>query len=396
MSDTQKLFIPDKIKVGYQDRADTYSGKLGFVIYYDEKGKLRKETSWRGWVIESLGTPDYSNAPMEGFVLNKKVGGVKESWGWNTRMEKVRVFDPRGFEIEITVPNLLFILREADCSRGKGLEGKFCYAWSGPELRLIPEGCEDYRQSKDYTKLQSKGVKAKEMIPGATYLTKRLEEWIYLGKLDYYFIVESKVKNGQDDEDYSRPTPEKDLSGHQKRHVFSDGKTFYVLDSLTKIGQLKVDTIDANYVSLLEKYQKSEHGSKITKFELRKMEKPLALGHHRTGYWFTEKEGVFTSHSTDAQHDHTRSTFTPRYVYTHSHYTIQDGVAQRISDYSVAYAPGIFPDRWNNYGQPYGRRQETKVVPYVEQTDQELWAILENGVEMEVDYSIFEKGHGHG
>ena len=43
------IYIPKKIKVGYQDRSDTYTGKLAYVIYYDEKNKLRKEKSWNGW-----------------------------------------------------------------------------------------------------------------------------------------------------------------------------------------------------------------------------------------------------------------------------------------------------------------------------------------------------------
>ena len=43
------LYIPDKIKVGYQKREGTYTGKLAYVIYYDEKGKLRKEASWNSW-----------------------------------------------------------------------------------------------------------------------------------------------------------------------------------------------------------------------------------------------------------------------------------------------------------------------------------------------------------
>lgn len=37
-----QLFIPEKIKVGYQKRTDTYTNKLAYVIYYDEKNKLRK------------------------------------------------------------------------------------------------------------------------------------------------------------------------------------------------------------------------------------------------------------------------------------------------------------------------------------------------------------------
>ena len=42
-------FIPKKIKVGFQERKDTYSGKLAYVIYYDEKNNLRKEQSWNSW-----------------------------------------------------------------------------------------------------------------------------------------------------------------------------------------------------------------------------------------------------------------------------------------------------------------------------------------------------------
>ena len=41
------IFIPKTINVGYQNRSGTYTGKLAYVIYYDEKGKLRKEASWR-------------------------------------------------------------------------------------------------------------------------------------------------------------------------------------------------------------------------------------------------------------------------------------------------------------------------------------------------------------
>lgn len=43
------IFIPKKINVGFQKRDDTYTGKLAYIIYYDETGKLRKETSWNGW-----------------------------------------------------------------------------------------------------------------------------------------------------------------------------------------------------------------------------------------------------------------------------------------------------------------------------------------------------------
>ncbi len=43
------IYLPKTIKVGYQERGGTYSGKLAYVIYIDEKGKVRKETSWESW-----------------------------------------------------------------------------------------------------------------------------------------------------------------------------------------------------------------------------------------------------------------------------------------------------------------------------------------------------------
>ena len=41
------IFIPKKIKVGFQERDSTYTKKLAYVIYYDLQNKLRKETSWQ-------------------------------------------------------------------------------------------------------------------------------------------------------------------------------------------------------------------------------------------------------------------------------------------------------------------------------------------------------------
>lgn len=43
---SNNIFLPKKISVGYNERSDTYTGKLAYIIYTDEKGVLRKETSW--------------------------------------------------------------------------------------------------------------------------------------------------------------------------------------------------------------------------------------------------------------------------------------------------------------------------------------------------------------
>lgn len=179
------IYIPEKIKVGYQNRSDTYTKKLAYVIYYDEKGKLRKEKSWNGWRNEKIEPDDFNNEPTRGFVLNKKVGDYAGDWGEH-RQAYCRIYDPRGFEFEITINNLLFILEHCDCLRGKGLDGEFVYGWDGKDLVLIPVDSPDYKEIKMYTdKIQNgKKFKGKDLIIGATYLTKNDQKWVYMGRFN--------------------------------------------------------------------------------------------------------------------------------------------------------------------------------------------------------------------
>lgn len=191
------IFIPKTINVGYQNRSGTYTGKLAYVIYYDEKGKLRKETSWNGWRDKNIPNNEYDNIPIEGFVLNKKAGDY--STGWDHRHAYCRVYDPRGFEFEITIENLLYILENANCIKGKGLEGEFVYGWDGKDLVLMPVESPDYKEISEFNKIvyNNECIKAKDLIIGATYLTKDNENWIYMGKFDVYDRYENWKNKGK-------------------------------------------------------------------------------------------------------------------------------------------------------------------------------------------------------
>lgn len=192
-----QLIIPGKLKIGFQKRSDTYSKKLGYVVYYDEKGKLKKETSWQGWRSKNIAPEEYDNVPTEGFVLNKNVGGVSgyRSWYEHDRIEKVRVYDPRGFEFEITIPNMLYIIQECTSTKGKGLEGEFVYAWDKANLVLLPANSEEFKSSQKFTALQSQKVDKDSMVPGHTYINKKQQELIYLGKLGWYEMKSNRNGN---------------------------------------------------------------------------------------------------------------------------------------------------------------------------------------------------------
>lgn len=46
------IFIPKKVKVGYRSRNDTFTGKLAYVNYLNDKNKWALEKSWQGWISE--------------------------------------------------------------------------------------------------------------------------------------------------------------------------------------------------------------------------------------------------------------------------------------------------------------------------------------------------------
>lgn len=239
-----QLYIPDKIKVGYNKREDTYSKKLAYVIYYDQKGVLRKETSWRNWIQEEMGIDDFDNVPTEGFVLNKGVGGARQSYGWNARNEYIRVYDPRGFEFEISVANLLWILQECTSIKGKGLVGEFVYSWEGKELVLLPVDTLEYKDCQSYTKLQSCKITSKDLEPGSIYMDSKQKKLIYLGKYDYYDHYIYSHTN-----DYNNPKP-------SKKYIFVDadngrGKSIISYSGLNSIKERLTTNVIDGYADML-------------------------------------------------------------------------------------------------------------------------------------------------
>ena len=192
------IYIPNKIKVGYQNRKGTYAGKLAYVIYFDAQGKLRKEASWSTWRDESIDPDEFDNEPTEGFVLNKKAGDY--STDWNHRKAYCRVYDPRGFEFEITIDNLVYILENASCIKGKGLDGEFVYSWDGKDLVLMPVSSPDYQMLKSNSDQINKNecIKSKDLIEGHTYRTKDGNLLCYLGKrvkYEYTYDGEYNIKS---------------------------------------------------------------------------------------------------------------------------------------------------------------------------------------------------------
>jgi hypothetical protein len=258
-----KMKIPTKLKVGYQKRTDTYTGKLAYVIYYDEKGQLRKERSWDGWRDKKIEADEYSNEPTSGFVLNKKVGDYKSDW--NHRMAHIRVYDPRGFEFEISVENLLYILQECTSTKGKGLEGDFVYAFDGSDLVLLPTSSQEYISSREFTDGLMKKVSKADMVEGCVYITKKQEKVMYLGKQGWHET--NRYYDGESIRTY-------EYKGEKHIFAFMDEPTnkyecpYFADTGFTKISSKVSDVIATDYADRFDKFKKSIYGGGIVEISL--------------------------------------------------------------------------------------------------------------------------------
>lgn len=243
-----KFTIPEKIKVGFQKRKDTYTGSLAYVVYTDTKGVLRKKRSWEGWRDTSISPKEFENVPTEGFVLNKKVGETR--WGWNPRKAWVRVYDPRDFEFEISVANLLLILEECSSIKGKGLEGEFVYAWDRAELILLPVTSQEYQESLALKKASQKKVTKKDMKEGLCYLNKEGEEVMYLGRHPFW--------RWYDEEDGF-------VFKSEKKHIFAyitkNDDTWYVQKGFTNLVSKLSDEPSPLFAERFEEFKNSKYGS---------------------------------------------------------------------------------------------------------------------------------------
>jgi hypothetical protein len=250
----EQLHIPAKLKVGMQKRSDTYSGILGFITYEMPDGLNKHKKSWDNWRDDSLGIKEFDNSPTEGFVFNKREGGGGR-WSYDEREAKIRVWDPRGFEFEITIENMLDILAQCGSYPGKGLEGEFVYGYDNLRLSLIPIKSEIYKKSMVFTNLNAKSIEAKDLIIGATYVSKQVKNYIYLGHVQWA--------------DMSSWSSEASIS---KQHIFCDTKSNSLTTLLVKDVATCLDTTPVqNIADLITKMESSGHYFTLDKVKIDKI-----------------------------------------------------------------------------------------------------------------------------
>lgn len=255
------IIIPKKINIGYRNLSS--SEKLAFITYFDNTNVLRKKTSWDNWRDKNIPNSILENNPIDGFIINKKVGG--DSWSYWTRQTYIRVYDSRGFYFEITIENLSYIIQNTIIENGI-IKEKLIYGWDGTKLLLIPTNSLDYKEIYNFSNNlnENKKISAKNLIIGATYLSKFNEKLIYLGKYSWntpesiYFYSDkicSEFKN-KNPESWTIYDNHAYRNKEEKRFIFvNEQNEFIGKKDLSKfLINIINDTKHKNYENLLNKY----------------------------------------------------------------------------------------------------------------------------------------------
>jgi len=218
------------------------------------------------------------------------------------------------------------------------------------------------------------------MVPGHTYRTKRQEDWVYLGKFDYFFSLgDTSRKN--------KPTD----TGMTKKHVFAelaDGKWGAVYRNDTKdIAQEASATIPDNFAELVDLHTKSARGSKIAKLVVRPVGEVKAAA-YRAYEWFTELQpGVFTQ-----MRVHFDGNANPTKTTANSELSVRDGILRiqghYYSETLFAYHPN-YREKRRGWGPNVEEYTPKTPNPWREPDNNQLFAVLECGAEVPIGpYSL--------
>jgi hypothetical protein len=225
--------IPEKVYVGFQGRRHQDEVPLGFMTPYttDKAGDNRRATvdRWakgRGYGgNKTFNGVILENKPMIGFKIGR---AIRRSGGWNSSGAAfIRIEDPRGFELEITIENLAMCMNGNIIEDGE-LVQECVWGRDGNKNILLPTNSDPYKDSVTTKSAIDSAISLRNVKPGDKIKLITGEEGIYLGSL-YPLCVDS----------YSST---KNVIASTKRYVLKQtdrhGKVMYVGRASIKVGEI--------------------------------------------------------------------------------------------------------------------------------------------------------------
>lgn len=254
MSELSTIKIPEKVYVGFQGRRWQDEVPLGFMTPYtdDKAGEKRRATvdKWaKGYHNQkTFNSVIMENKPMIGFKIGR---AIRRSRSWSSSgASKVRIEDPRGFELEITIENLVMLMDGNLIENGE-LVGECVWGRDGGDNILLPLNSEPYKHSMSTKAAISSAISLREINPGDHIKLITGEEGVYFGGMypigrDTYGDDSQKVNVSN--KRYVLKV--KDTDGNDAYHAWSSIKVGDVLQRAEKkLTSLEMETEIAEAVA---------------------------------------------------------------------------------------------------------------------------------------------------
>jgi len=190
MNELSTIKIPQTVYVGFQGRRAVDEVPLGFMTPYDETkaGQKRQQTvdQWaKGWGSnKTFNSVTLENVPMIGFKIGR---AIRRSRSWGGNASYVRIEDPRGFELEISIENMVMVMDQNIVEDGEIMQ-ECVWGRDGGKNILLPTNSEPYQASLNTTKRLNAVLSLKDVKPGSKVKLVTGETGIYYGSLYPIFI----------------------------------------------------------------------------------------------------------------------------------------------------------------------------------------------------------------
>ena len=176
------VIIPSEHYVGFQFRTnDIYPLAFSTPNGDDQASQKRKATvdKWANSSQVKVPAKVFKNVPMVGFEISKS---VRHSFS-RSNVERWRIIDPRGFELEISNTNMSLIIESCIIDNGEIIDS-CVWAREGQENVLIPTSSDEYKDATKNTDRVNKKISFKDVNLGDYVTFKNGNKGRYMGK--YY------------------------------------------------------------------------------------------------------------------------------------------------------------------------------------------------------------------
>jgi len=189
---TEGLKIPAKHYVGMVKRENEVL-PLAFITPYGEDSAAKKRMStvdeWvanngRWYKQKSLPTTVIDNKPLSGFKITSDIRTT--SYGG---LDKWRIEDPRGFELEITSANLARLMSVGMIDRGE-INDQCVWARIGANNVLLSTNTDEYKKAIANTQIASLTANWKDAKVGNGVILQNNLRGVWLGKM---YLLERSV-----------------------------------------------------------------------------------------------------------------------------------------------------------------------------------------------------------